>query len=258
MTYRERRERRAEKLREWADKREERGTASYEEGREALHRIPFGQPILVGHHSERADRSYRNRATGKMERGFADLDKATSMRSRADNIDSQLDGAIYSDDEDAIERLEERIAELEAKRERIKAHNKAMRKPGACDHPADCDCRTRYPRNCTACKNHPLPSYALSNLSGNITRQRGRLLLLKRQAAEREAPVLSEVEGDGVKVTTTESRVEVRFASKPSVEVRDALKAHGFRWDRVEYCWAAHTSYPPAVEHAASLVGEAA
>jgi hypothetical protein len=249
-TYRERRERKADRLREWADKREERGTASYTEGREALHRIPFGQPILVGHHSERADRSYRNRATGKMERGFADLDKAKSMRSRADNIESQLDESIYSDDEDAIERLEERIASRTAYRDELKAENAAFRK----EHRAELKAMSRY----DAHQALPHPSWKITNLTADIGRQRKRVEHLRREAAAREAPVVSAIEGDGITVTTTERRVEVRFPAKPDYEVRQGLKAHGFRWDRVEYAWVVPVSYARGVEYAASLVSEEA
>ena len=32
--------------------------------------IPFGQPILVGHHSEKRDRNYRGRIHKKFERSF--------------------------------------------------------------------------------------------------------------------------------------------------------------------------------------------
>ncbi|MFL6072432.1 MAG: DUF3560 domain-containing protein [Mycobacteriales bacterium] len=43
------------------------GTALYEDGRSRLDRIPTGQPILEGHHSERRDRRYRDRALGTIE-----------------------------------------------------------------------------------------------------------------------------------------------------------------------------------------------
>jgi hypothetical protein len=236
MTYREQREARAERLRGWAEKREVRGTAELEQAHQMAQAIPFGQPILVGHHSEGRDRRYRDRIHNTMGRGVENTRKAEEMRSRADNIEAAAAGAIYSDDPDAIERLEEKLAGLEAKREAIKAHNKAMRKPTACDHPADCDCRTRYPRNC-GCKNHPLPSYALSNLGGVITTTRQRLEGLKRQAAAREAVVETEVEVGDIVVRTTAARVEVEFPGKPSAEIRTALKGRGFRWDPVKVCW---------------------
>jgi hypothetical protein len=48
-TYRERREARAERLREWADKRAEKAGAAAERASEMGAAIPFGQPILAGH-----------------------------------------------------------------------------------------------------------------------------------------------------------------------------------------------------------------
>jgi hypothetical protein len=61
MTYRERRERRANRLREWADKRNVRAEAATEQARQLADLIPFGQPILAGHHSEARDRRTRDR-----------------------------------------------------------------------------------------------------------------------------------------------------------------------------------------------------
>jgi hypothetical protein len=54
MTTRERREARAARLREWADKREAKSTAAFDAVRQIADNIPMGQPILVGHHSESA------------------------------------------------------------------------------------------------------------------------------------------------------------------------------------------------------------
>ena len=228
MTYRERREARADRLRDWAGKRETSAAANAVRASEMASVIPFGQPILVGHHSERRDRNYRDRIGRTMDRAIEDSRKAESMRSRADGIESQLDQSIYSDDPDAVERLEERIAELEAQRDRFKAHNREMRKPGACDHPADCDCRSLFPRVCD-CKRHPLPGYVLSNLSGNIKRNRDRLEAVKidRLRADRcrdAGGVIVEPAGDGY--------VCVTFAEKPAREILEALKGAGFFWRR--------------------------
>lgn len=56
MTYRERREARAEKLREWAAKRDAKSAAGFQAARTVADGIPLGQPILVGHHSEKRHR----------------------------------------------------------------------------------------------------------------------------------------------------------------------------------------------------------
>lgn len=187
-TYRERRMARAERLTEWADKREERGTAAVEHAHDMASVIPFGQPILVDHYSAGRDRRYRDRIGSTYDRGFADLSKARDMRSRAANIEAQADGAIYSDDPDAIEQLEARIAKLEAEREQIKAHNAAHRNGKGCTCPADCACRSKFRPSSCGCKQHPLPAYVLTNLSGNIKRNRDRLEVLKRQGTEEEHP----------------------------------------------------------------------
>lgn len=53
MTYRERREAKAARLREWAAKRDGKSAASFARSAAIADNIPLGQPILVGHHSER-------------------------------------------------------------------------------------------------------------------------------------------------------------------------------------------------------------
>lgn len=148
---------------------------------------------------------------------------------RAEEIQRQADASIYSDDPDAIERLEERLAELEAKREGIKAHNKATRGGKLCTHDADCSCRKEYLIVDCKCADHPLPTYVLMNLSSNIKRTRDRLeaLRIDRRRAERcesAGGLAVEPAGDGY--------VCVTFAEKPARETLDALKAAGFTWRR--------------------------
>lgn len=172
MTYRERRESKAERLREWAAKREVKGTTEVEQGRQMLDAIPFGQPMLVDHYSYGRDRNYRGRAVSTLERGFENTSKAESFRSRADNIESALERSIYSDDPDATERLTERVAELEAERDRIKAVNATFRR----EHRDELKAMSPYQRN----QAMPSPSYVLTNLTGNIARNKKRLAQLQR------------------------------------------------------------------------------
>jgi hypothetical protein len=174
MTYRERRERKAERLREWASKREEKSDALHDRARAMADVIPFGQPILVGHYSEGRDRRYRARVNSAMDAAYANDAKAASMSHRAASIESQLAGAIYSDDPDAIDALEARIAKLEARREQIKTENAAFRKA----HAAELKTLSAFERD----RAMPHPGYVLQNLTGNITRNRQRLEGLKRQA----------------------------------------------------------------------------
>lgn len=80
----ERAEERAERFSDYADNAAARSAARYQAGHQMLDAIPMGQPILVGHHSERRDRAYRNRAVDNLEAGFREADKAEYWSSRAD------------------------------------------------------------------------------------------------------------------------------------------------------------------------------
>src|SRR5438105_3195520 len=120
MTYRERQERRAERLREWAANRAAKAAATFAAGEQYRGDIAFAtQP---GHIPLRA------RVIAREDRAYESLRKAQSMENRADGIESQLATSIYSDDPDAVQQLRSRIADLEAERARIKAYNVSCRR----------------------------------------------------------------------------------------------------------------------------------
>ena len=122
--YEERKQARIERLQERAERARTESDRLLDAGRQALDAIPFGQPILIGHYSEKRDRNYRNRAVGKIDKAIA-LDKqADDLERRAESAASNR--AISSDDPNAPDKLRERIAELERKQERMKATNKII------------------------------------------------------------------------------------------------------------------------------------
>lgn len=194
MTYRERRLRRAERLRQWAEKRQQRSAARFTRAHSAIAGIPPGQPILVGHHSERHHRRDLARHDTAMRAGFEHQQKAASMDRRADEIERQADRAIYDDDPDALEQLRERIAGLEARRDRMKAINRAIRKGAGWEAriapPLTDDERAELASLAHAWAGvykPGYPPYALQNLAGNLTRQRQRLARLLTEATQRAA-----------------------------------------------------------------------
>jgi hypothetical protein len=186
-TYRERREARAERLREWSAAREAKQGALNEAARgdEAATGIPFGQPILVGHHSERRHRAAIARVDRAMGAAVENSRKAESMASRAENIEAQAAQAIYTDDHDAKERLTEKIAALEAERDRIKAYNASCRKAAKTGGVGDTSLlsdaeRRELAATARACAymlgaGGAMPRYKLTNLSANIGRLKKRL-----------------------------------------------------------------------------------
>jgi phage shock protein A len=163
MTYRERRLRKAERLNEWADKREDKAEATLKA--DEVYRQDHAFNTQPGHIPIRA------KVIAREDRAYESLTKASSMRSRAASIEAQAEGAIYSDDPDAIERLEQRIAELEAQRVEIKAKNAAYKK----EHKDELKALTAFGRD----RAMPFPGYVLTNLSGNINRQKKRLAELQ-------------------------------------------------------------------------------
>lgn len=69
-----------------------------------------GQPILVGHHSERAHRRMMDRASARWSRQAEQAKEAEQLRRNATATEAKNAAAIYDDDPDAVERLEREIA----------------------------------------------------------------------------------------------------------------------------------------------------
>jgi hypothetical protein len=211
MTRRERLERKADRLDGWAENREHRQAAldRAADPSEAATGIPFGQPILVGHHSERRHRNRIAKLDRDMAAAVDNSQTAQRMRGRADGIRAQLDGSIYDDDPDALDRLRDKLAGLEAKRERIKAYNKTCRTAARHgDEWGDLDLLTEAEANDLRTTARvasyqvgaggKAPGYWLSNLGGQISGVRKRIARLERVAehGERGRPMTARRAGD--------------------------------------------------------------
>src|SRR3546814_14667088 len=83
--YEEKQEARRERLLAAADKAEARADQAYRRAdlREEVSGIPFGQPILVGHHSERRHRRTIARAAAAMGRAVAESKRADELSHQA-------------------------------------------------------------------------------------------------------------------------------------------------------------------------------
>jgi len=96
--YEAKQERRRERLRARAERLHAEGVARVKRGDDALHLIPLGQPILIGHHSEKSDRAYRNRALNNIGKGYELQTEARQVAARAEAVGT---GGISSDDPEA-------------------------------------------------------------------------------------------------------------------------------------------------------------
>lgn len=211
--YEQKIEARRTRYEELAYNNSKKAKSLYEEGHRALSFIPFGQPILVGHHSERADRSYRSKALNKIGRSFETADKAEYYEEKAKSVGTH---GISSDDPEAVKKLKEKLDKLEKQREAYKAYNKKMRAEGG----------------------EQMASYHLSNLGANIMTVRKRIERLEKQSNMEARP---DVIGKGfiLKENKELNRLQFVFEGKPAEEVRTVLKRGGFRWSPTNQAWQA-------------------
>jgi len=231
---RERLERRAELCRRLSDLR-------YKRAHDMASVIPFGQPILVGHHSEGRDRRYR----AKIE---ANHRKAYELQKRAEYYDERAKSVgtagISSDDPEAIVKLQQKITEAETLQARMVAANKAVRKN---DRHALAE-QGFTERQITDlftpdfCGRLGFPDYALQNNNANIRRMKQRIDGLRREHAQRhtdETPAWDIELPEGVQIVENAglNRLQILFPGKPADAIRAKLKSHGFRWSPTERAW---------------------
>ncbi len=105
--YEEKRQARIDRLNKAADRAEKRASDTYDSARKMSEAIPFGQPIIVGHHSERSDRNYRKRIDDKFESAFREQSKADELRAKAEAAENNT--AISSDGEVIVNKEINRI-----------------------------------------------------------------------------------------------------------------------------------------------------
>jgi len=208
--------------------------ATYSKARTMAEAIPFGQPILIGHHSEGRDRRYRARIHDTFGKSFALQDKAKHYAAKAAAVGT---GGISSDDPDAIEKLRAELARVREAQDRMKAANRLIRKndrPGLAELGFTPD-EIEALFTPDFCGRVGFPAYALSNNNANARRIEKRI---KELEAMRERPDV-EHEGNGYtyREDTTENRVMFIFTGKPDAETRQLLKRHAFKWSPSRNAW---------------------
>lgn len=239
--YEAKRQRRIDRLENRAERLRSEGQAAVAAGDKMLSIIPLGQPILVGHHSEKRDRNYRRRATAKIERGFAKLSEAERIAERAKAAAQNT--AIFADDPAAAEKLEAKIARLEERQRLMVAANKLVRKE---DRAGLLD--LGFNERMVEALFTPdfagrigFPGYKLTNNSANIRRLKERLGMI---AARTERQSNETTHGEIRIVENVEdNRLQVFFPGVPDKTTRDRLKSRGFRWSPTVGAWQRHLSY---------------
>ncbi len=252
--YQERKETRIARFEQRADRAQAEGDAAYNAAHEIMRRIPPGQPILVGHHSERRHRRDLDKIDRNMRKSFEADEKAAYYTSRAASAASNT--AISSDDPDALDKLAEKLAALQATQAMMKAVNAYYRKHKTLDGCPDLTPGMRQSIETSWARGWyvgiPFPPYELSNNNANINSVKRRMEALRKVDQMEHA----EIDFDGGTIVTNEevNRVQILFDEKPDEETRSNLKSNGFRWSPREGAWQAPRT-PDYLRLACSIVG---
>lgn len=227
--YEAKQEARRERYQQAARRAKHRAQVAADAALQAVEHIPMGQPILVGHHSERKHRAALGRRDRRMRKSIEERDKAARYARKAAAVGKT---GVSSDDPDAIIKLEQKLADLEAKREAIKKRNREARKHGK----------------------EKAPAYMLANLGANIRRYRERI---RELAAQRIAPEQAVIEGAGFRIW--EDKEQNRLLLQPEARLDKAqhgkLRKAGFVYSRANRAYQRRISNRARYE-AKRLAGE--
>lgn len=200
----------------------------------------------------------------KKERQVQAWDTNHQFYQETQKILSKIESALYgkdvikSGDQDAIERLEEKLVSLKETQERMKVANKAIRLKDAEKGDEELkilgysDEQIQELRSPDYMGRVGFPAYALQNNNANIHRVEERLKSLK--AAKEKGTKETEFELFKVVENVEVMRLQIIFDGKPEADVRAVLKKHGFKWAPSQGAW--QRMLNPAGKYALNRVKE--
>ena len=220
--------------------------------------IPMGQPILVGHYSEKRHRRDLARIDSSMQKAVSLDSKAKHYAKKSKNYGTN---GISSDNPDACDLLRTKLSRLESERESYKAANKVL---GAAHRKAKKDnggeditgmgawlkiiaaldvseeIRQQMKRGLSFAASYSFVKfgYQITNLGATIRTVKKRIEALEQEEKRAEVPA-EVIEGDGytVEECPDDNRLRFFFDGKPAAEVRSIMKQNGFRWSPKAGAW---------------------
>jgi len=240
MTRRERLENKIEKRKEWAQGRKAEASRRFALADKDGEAFYGGQPILVGHHSEKRARALQDKIHSNGFAGVDNLKMAKHHEEKAEGLKAYIDSVIFDDDPDAIEQVEARIAGLEKYHNFMLAVNKICKNKKLdeagkivelikLDIPEDKAGKILHPER--EWQAVGFESFQLTNNGAKIRRYKERLVSLNARKVLKER---AENSSGGVIIDNiwNGTRARITFSEKPSREIIDSLKGAGFRWSK--------------------------
>ena len=216
--------------------------------------IPLGQPILVGHHSERRHRRHLERIERIVRAGYDASKKAEQLRSRLYSIENN--SSIQVDNPDARELIQSKIDKLQKIVDSSKLFNKYIRQVMKVDESLRVAelarlinespyKPTKYNAEDWASQlltpdcfgNLGIASFTLTNKNAEIRRLKSRLIELDR--IEQNAASFETIYLNGCRIELNDGQWQVFFDSIPSEEIRNKLKSYpiSLKWSRYSMAW---------------------
>lgn len=200
--YEERREAKKLRYEELSKKAEERSQRFSNSTANRILAMTPGQPILIGHHSEKKARRLHERAWEDTRKAIEEDKKSQYYKDRADTVENNK--VIYNDDPNAIQKLKDKLEYLEKQKELIKADEEHT-------------------------------SWQLQNIGARIRETKRRIARLEKL----DEIEFKNIEFTGGRVIHNKeiNRIQILFDEIPNEETRSALKHRGFHWSRREGAW---------------------
>ena len=224
QAYAEKQAAKAERYKTLASKAKVEANQTHEKAQQMADVIPFGQPILTGHHSEKSDRSFRARIDKTYEKSFELSAKAEYYKKKAENTENPY--AISSDDPEVVIKLKQKIEVLEKQREIVKGKtNEDIWKERGSPQ---------------SLQGWDFKRVELESLSRKVSDAKKRIQDVERT---KSIPARNEtIKGVNLVVDQQDNRVKLFFPSIPSEETRKKLKSYGFHWSPQNKAWQRQTS----------------
>ena len=200
--YEERKEARKLRYEELSKKAEERSKQYSNSNANRILMMTPGQPIIIGHHSEKKARRLHEKAWQDIGKSIEEDKKSKYYKDKVESIENSK--VIYNDDPNATQKLNDKLEYLERTREIIKADEEHT-------------------------------SWQLQNIGARIRETKRRIARLEKL----EEVEFADKEFNGGKAVHNKeiNRIQLIFDDIPDEQTRTALKSKGFHWSRREGAW---------------------
>lgn len=200
--YEERKEARKLRYEELSKKAEERSKQYSNSNANRILMMTPGQPIIIGHHSEKKARRLHEKAWQDIGKSIEEDKKSKYYKDKVESIENSK--VIYNDDPNATQKLKDKLEYLERTREIIKADEEHT-------------------------------SWQLQNIGARIRETKRRIARFEKL----EEVEFADKEFNGGKAVHNKeiNRIQLIFDDIPDEQTRTALKSKGFHWSRREGAW---------------------